>query len=74
MEQAKGNRRYRVRVRPREDRVLCDWHDPWCIRYMYRYRFGNVYRHDIQWHAKWNTISSTVRASAWEYADWGMSC
>ena len=39
------------------------------VRYQVLIRFGNVYRHDIQWHAKWNTIRSTVRASAWEYAD-----
>ena len=29
---------YRVRVRPRKGRVLCDGHDPGCIRYRYRHR------------------------------------
>ena len=56
--------------------MLCDWHDPWCIRYRYRYvqvRECVLYRLDIQWDAKWNTISSTIRASAWE-GDLCMSC
>ena len=50
---------YRVGVRPREGRVLCDWHDPWYIRYRGKYRGGNVYRLDMQRYTEWNASSST---------------
>ena len=52
MEQGRGTAcyRYQVRVRPREDRLLCDWHDPGSLRCRCSRRGRNVNRHDIQWH------------------------